>query len=113
MEEWLLNSHLPTVQDGSAQEPLHNVFFLVVTWQHVFVNRKCAGPHVVGDPTHATAVIVPRHIRLVAHLSHSFNEWPQNIDVEVAVDALQHRAGAFEAHACVDVAAREWAQIVG
>ena len=66
----------------------------------------------VGDPTHASAVIVPWHILLVTHLSHSLNEWPKNIDVEVAVDALQHRAGAFEAHACVDVAARERTQVV-
>ncbi len=42
-----------------------------------------------------------------------FDDRPQNVDVEIRVDALQHAGRALQAHAGVDVLARQRPEIIG
>ena len=62
--------------------------------------RACA--HVVGDDAHRRARSVGAHVRLAAHRRDILQQRLEQVGVVVALDALQHRGDAFEAHAGVD-----------
>ena len=112
MQEGVPHAHLPAVEHGPPQQALHDIFFLVVARHHIFVDGKGAGADMVGNPPHASAVVVAGHIMFSAHFPHRFHQRPQDVDVEVAVDSLQHGAGALQSHAGVDVAARQRPQVI-
>ena len=113
VEERLLHPHLPAIEDGAAEEPLDDVLLLVVSGEDVLVDRERAGADMVGDPAHPSAVVVGRHVPFRADIPHRLDERPENVDVEVAVDPLEHGAGSLEPHAGVDVAAGERGEVVG
>ena len=113
VQERLAHAHLMPVQHRPAQKPLDDVFFLVRAGNHVLVNGERAGPHVIGDPPQAPAVLGFRLIADVAHLARRLDQRPENVDVEVRIHALQHRRGSLQAHAGVDVAAGQRTEIVG
>ena len=66
----------------------------------------------IGDPPHPAAVVTRRDVGAVADLRHRFDDRLEDVDVEVAVDALQHRCRPLQAHAGVDVAAGKRVQVV-
>jgi hypothetical protein len=108
VEERLLHPHLPAIEHGAAEEALDDVLLLVVAGENVLVNREGAGPDVIGDPPHPPAIVVGRYVPLRANIPHRLDERPENVDVEVAVDPLEHGAGPLEPHPGVDIAAGEW-----
>ena len=67
----------------------------------------------VGNPPYPSAIVIAGYILLLTGLSNSFNDGKKNIDVKVAVNALKHRACAFESHACVYVSAWKRSKVVG
>ena len=76
------------------------------------MNGKGASPNVIGDPAQPSARIAIRFIGDTADLRGRIDQRSQNVDVIVGFDALQNGGCAFEAHACVNVLAGQWAQIV-
>ena len=113
VEKGLFHPHLPAVQDGAPQQPLDDVFLLVVPGENVLVDRERASADMVGDPAHPPAVVVGRQILLRADIPHRLDQRPEDVNVEVAVDPLEHGAGPLEPHAGVDVAAGERGEVVG
>ena len=77
------------------------------------MNRNCAGAHMICNSSHSSAIIGSGHIFPAAGVRHCLDDRFENIDVEVAINALEHRAGAFQSHAGINVATREWSKIAG
>ena len=67
----------------------------------------------VGNPSHAAAIIVTRDVVFATNIGHSQDNRLEDVDVKITVDALQHRTGSFKTHASVNVATGKWTQIVG
>ncbi len=72
-----------------------------------------AGPNVVGDAAQAAAGLLGRIIGHAADLAGRLDQRPQNIDMEIGVNALHHGGRPLQAHARVDVFAGQRMQIVG
>ena len=112
VKERFLHAHLPAVEHGSPQQTLDDIFLLVVARQHVLVDGKRAGADVIGDPPHPAAVVARRDVGTVADFRHRFDDRLEDVDVEVAVDALQHRCRSLQAHARVDIPAGKRMEVV-
>ena len=72
-----------------------------------------AGPNVIGDAPQAAAVLRGRLVADAADLAGRLDQRAEDVDVEVRLDALQHRGRPLQAHARVDVLAGQRPQIVG
>ena len=77
------------------------------------MNSKCAGSNMVSDSAYPAAVVVVGYVFLLTGFSDSFNDGQKNIDMEVAVDPLKHRACALQPHSCVYVPAWKWSKVIG
>ena len=107
--------HLETVEYGAAQEAADHVFLFLVSRIDVFVYRKRAGAHVVGNPAEPAAVLVGEVLIVVfdsADFAGRQNERLENVDVEVRRRSLERGGGPFEPHAGVDVFTRKGLEIV-
>ncbi len=67
----------------------------------------------ISNAAEAAAVVGFGIVLLFTNLRSCFNQWAQGVDVEIGFDALHDGGHAFQAHAGVDVFARQWTQIVG
>ena len=67
----------------------------------------------VSDSAYPTAVVVVGYVFLLTGFSDIFNDGQNNIDMEVAVDSLKHRACALQPHPSVDVPAWKWSKVIG
>ena len=112
VQEWLPHAHLPAVEHGPSKQSLDDVLLFVITWQHILVNGKAAGPHMVGDAANSAAVIIIWQIPPLAGFCHGLDQWQQDVNMKVAVDPLQHGGGSLEAHAGVDIPARQRFEIL-
>ena len=112
VQERLADAHLVAVQDRAAQQPADDVALLLVAGIDVFVDGERAGADVVGDAAQAAAVLVGRIVADAADLAGRLDQRAEDVDVEVRLDALQHRGRPLQAHARVDVLARQRAQVV-
>ena len=113
VQERLADAHLVAVEDGAAQQPADHVALLLVARIDVFVDGERAGADVVGDAPQPAAGFLGRLIADAADLAGRLDQRAEDVDVEVRVDALQHRGRPLQAHARVDVLARQRVQIVG
>ena len=57
VQKGLPHAHLSAIEHRPPKQPLDDVLLLVVARQHVLVDRKRAGPHVICDPPHPAAVV--------------------------------------------------------
>ena len=112
MQERLADAHLVAVEHRAAQQPADDVALLLVAGIDVFVDGERAGADVVGDAAQAAAVLVGRIVPHAADLAGRLDQRAEDVDVEVRLDALQHRGRPLQAHAGVDVLARQRAEIV-
>src|SRR5262245_52422601 len=112
MQERLAHPQLVSIKHGPTQQSPHDVFFLVRTRINVFVDRHRAGANVIGDATQATASIRLRLVPNAADFSSRLNDWKEDIDVEIRVDALQYGRRSFQSHTRIDVATGKGSQIV-
>ena len=112
VQEGLVNAQLPAVQHRPAQQPLDDVFFLVRAGIDVLVDGQRAGPHVVGNPPQPPPLFAGRIVFHPADLGRGQHDRPQDVDVVIRVDSLQHRGGPLQPHAGVDVLAGQRTQIV-
>ena len=113
VQERLADAHLMSVEHRAAQEPADHVALLLVAGIDVLVDGKRAGADVVGNAAQAAAVFVLRIIGHAANFAGRLDQRAEDVDVEVRLHALQHRGRSLQAHARVDVLARQGAKIVG
>jgi len=113
VQERFADAHLAAVEHRASQEPLDDVLFLVRARIDVLVHGKRTGPHVVGDPAEPPPVFARRIVLDAADLAGRLDQRPQDVDVVVRLDALHHRSRPLQAHARVDVLARQRPQVVG
>ena len=107
VQERLADAHLVAVQHRPAQQPADHVALLLVAGIDVLVDGEGAGADVVGDAAQAAAVLVGRIVADAADLARRLDQRPEDVDVEVGLDALQHGGRPLQAHARVDVLARQ------
>ena len=60
MEKRFLHAHLSAVKNGASQKSFDNIFFFIVSGQNIFMNRKSAGPDVICNSPHTSAIITCR-----------------------------------------------------
>ena len=89
VQERLLDAELMAVQHGAAQKPADDVALLLVAGIDVFVDGERPGAEVVGDAAQAAAVFIVRIVADAADFACRFDQRPEDVDVEVRLDALQ------------------------
>ncbi len=99
------------VEDGSAEQSLDDVLLLVRPGVDVFVDGERAGPNMIGDPPRAAAVLARRIVFPPADFRRGLDQRAEDVDVEVRLHALENGGRALQAHAGVDVLARQRPQI--
>ena len=97
MKERLLLAELVAVADGAADDPAQHVAAALVAGDHAVGDQEAAGADVVGDDLERVAAEILR----AGHARGRLDQVLEQIDLVVAVHALQHRGDALQPHAGV------------
>ena len=95
MKERLLLPELVAVADRAADDPAQHVAAAFVAGDHAIGDEKAAGADVVGDDLQRVAGEILR----AGHPRGRLDQILEQVDLVVAVHALQHRGDALEPHA--------------
>ena len=101
------------IQDGSAQQPTHDIFFSLRTGIDVFVDGKRAGTHMIGDAPQSPAFFASGIIFDAQDVGGGQDDRLEDVDMEVRVDTLQHGGRSLQSHPRIDVLAGQGAEVVG
>src|SRR5690606_22832195 len=101
-QDGLFDAELPRVTRRPPEQAAQDVAPALVARYDAVKHEERHGPHVVGDDPQRHVLLRIFAVLDPRPLGHRLHDGPHQVDVEVALDALQHRGGALQPHTRID-----------